>query len=99
MHKIRNREKKKMGTETIQIFKMTNRRSLETAPASVSGISKVKAIVDAKNIKGGLAFPLPDVFAAANGKADIAICVRASDGKEIHVAVPQGQRAYAQIPR
>lgn len=88
-----------MSTEKIQIFKMTDRRSLEIAPACDSGISKVKAIVDAKTIKGGLPFPLPDVFAAANGKADIAICVRASDGKEFHVAVPQGQRAYAQIPR
>lgn len=80
----------------IQIYKMTDRRTLETASARESGISKVKSIVGAHDIKGGLAFPLPDIFAAANGNADFAICVRACDGKEIHVAIPTGQRHWAQ---
>jgi len=79
----------------VQIFTMTDRRTLDTAPISQFGISKIKSIVDARDVDGGLEFPLPDVFAAANGKADIAICTRGCDGKEIKIIVPQGQRWMA----
>jgi hypothetical protein len=80
---------------TIEIFKMTDRKTLERSPIDKSEISKVIDIVDPKSIKGGLGFPLPDVFGAAGGNMDIAICARACDGERIQVAVPTGQRHLA----
>lgn len=81
---------------SIKIFQMTSRRTLSIVNAHDAGISRVLKIQDPKDVKIGLGFPLPDVFTAANGKADIATCIRASDGKKIFVIVPQGQRNAAE---
>ncbi len=82
--------------KTIEIFTMTNRKTLERTPIDTSEISKVIDIVDPKSIKERLGFPLPDIFGAAGGNMDIAICARASDGQHIQVAVPMGQRHLVQ---
>jgi hypothetical protein len=85
----------KMQT-TIEIFKMTDRKTLERSPIDKGEISKIFNIVNPRDVEGGLNWPLPDILGAANGDIDVAICARACDWQHIQIAVPTGQRHLVQ---